>query len=1570
MKKLLALALCAVMVLSLGTFAPFAESGTILIGSYAELAAWASNGSDDAGKIIKLTADIVANDKTAAQMKSDQSGLNSWTSKPAFAGTFDGQGHSIYGLYMTGSSQAFIYSFDGTMKDVFFLEPYVKSNGGIAVIAQHSSLGIGNGAVIEEVKATYINVYVNGIVDSTDYNAAGFQAERGARFTGCWFDGRVNSTGNNYYSAFVANQQSSPVQVTDCLNTGSINVYDNRITGGFSGGVYNGKFYAKRCLNTGTISFGNPIFSILREGAEAKIESCCALSGSFTMNSVSWNSMGTYTYCYESNSPTPDTDVMAEVIADPADLFGHAEFADTWGSKTVGDNTIPVPAYFADEPFPEESYTIPIGTYAELVAWASNGSDDADKLVVLTSDITANDRTAAQMKQDQSGLNRWIPKPAFTGTFDGQGHSISGLYMSGSSQGFIGTFDGTIKNLFFIEPYVNTPGGSAVVAHRSSSGSGSSAEIEDVKATYINVYVNGIVDTASYNAAGFQSQYGAKFTGCWFDGTVNASSNSYFSGFVGNQQSSPVKVTDCLNTGTLNVPSGCVAGGFSGGVYSGRFYATRCVGAGSISFGNPIFTTLRDGSVTKVDQCYAVSGSFSMNTKAWNSSGTYTYCFNSAAPTPGTDVEATVISSCGDVSENAKFADTWGLRTVGGLTIAVPKYFAEEDFPTSGFVIEISSYEELLAWASNGSDDAGKNVILTADIVANAKTASQMQANQTGLGVWTPKPAFAGTFDGQGHSISGLYMTGASQSFIISLSGTIQNVSFIEPYLNVSGYSSVVARAGTNAPGTDYDISSVKATYINVYVNGIIDTTDVDTGGFQSQFGAIFSGCWFDGTLNALNADVIGYYSAFAANQESCPVKLTDCLNTGALNIPDDKIAGSFSGGVYTGKFDADRCVNAGVITCGNPIFSVLREGAVARLNQCYAVKGTYPFDMVSWRSSGTYTYTFNGVSDTSARAIQTVSLSTLEDLKNVSAFSATWGTKIHNGKSVTVPLYFADEAITQQALRSLIEQLAGVYAGSGEDKGHGEYTVTRTGTTLSTAQSIVSSLESRGFVKVYENTVLGDVYLAQLTKGDSLVSVNQLIKQSKTVISAMANQPLSDHLIDQYRDTAKSGAQNSLHMIKMNYFGDSFVIKLKNSHFIVIDGGIPSYELGDLLTYIESITPAGQKPVIEAWLGTHMHADHTYVVAGFNDHPGWTSRLSVEAFYFNEPSDGVNNLDSGVYKEIAATHKAISLLRTADGEVPKLYRPTIGQRYWFCDVSVDIVLSQEMIPLGSYTGGFNDSSTFYLITLDGKTFLDGGDGHQADMTFLMNTYDYTDMQVDYFKALHHGYNTWNNFTNWVSSGSTASTSVKGFRNILFPTSEAGQYNSASGSSGANAYLRSHASGTCYYAYLGTQVITFTAVTTASTAQLVSIEVISGGRDVYEKGEALDTSGLRIGLNYSNGDGSSFTKTVTEGFDGFTFGYDFSSEGEKTVTVGFDGLTDTFTVTVVPPPFTYGDLNNSGTIDTVDLSILRQYLAGSAGLIMIEEAADTNGSGTVDTVDLSILRQYLAGGAAALGPSA
>lgn len=323
---------------------------------------------------------------------------------------------------------------------------------------------------------------------------------------------------------------------------------------------------------------------------------------------------------------------------------------------------------------------------------------------------------------------------------------------------------------------------------------------------------------------------------------------------------------------------------------------------------------------------------------------------------------------------------------------------------------------------------------------------------------------------------------------------------------------------------------------------------------------------------------------------------------------------------------------------------------------------------------------------------------------------------------------------------------------GDAVDCGRNNYVLDVNGTTLKDYQSYTKVLAENGFKKHSDNGEEGinkNIYTSSYTKGELTLTVTHMEKIDKTYVIAGKNQLLSDRLIydEAYKEDNKEGAKTTLHMIELYKNGNSFVIQLKNGHFILNDGGTTS-DLPYLLDYLEKLTPGDEKPVVEAWLISHAHADHMGAINVFLTEPEYVERLYVEEVYFSAPNNDVS-LKHGGSSTVIQTEYAAKSLKTSSGEQTKVYRPITGQRYYFSDISMEIIFSQEFIELEDYSEDLNDSSTWVMYHIEGQKALLGGDGDYGEMKAIMRAYDKEYMKLDVFTNLHHGINVFDDFTNF-----------------------------------------------------------------------------------------------------------------------------------------------------------------------------------------------------------------------------
>ena len=193
------------------------------------------------------------------------------------------------------------------------------------------------------------------------------------------------------------------------------------------------------------------------------------------------------------------------------------------------------------------------------------------------------------------------------------------------------------------------------------------------------------------------------------------------------------------------------------------------------------------------------------------------------------------------------------------------------------------------------------------DIVVNANTPDTIAEWKTfiasnDLNKWvycigSASSQFAGTLDGQGYTISGIYMnaTIAERGFCgyLAESGTVQNLRLVDSYLATS----------KNCIGGIVAVSygDIKNVYTNACVVSTANSQEAAVGGIVGIFGGTatntttISNCWFDGEVEAIGMKC----SNFVAEVKAGTLTMEHCLNTGNLEVNFGNVYnGARSGGL------------------------------------------------------------------------------------------------------------------------------------------------------------------------------------------------------------------------------------------------------------------------------------------------------------------------------------------------------------------------------------------------------------------------------------------------------------------------------------------------------------------------------------------------------------------------------------------------------------------------------------------------------------------------------------------------
>ncbi|MGM9683603.1 MAG: hypothetical protein ACI3XQ_08390 [Eubacteriales bacterium] len=249
-----------------------------------------------------------------------------------------------------------------------------------------------------------------------------------------------------------------------------------------------------------------------------------------------------------------------------------------------------------------EEDPILISDASELLAFASQigGETLAGKYVKLTADIDLNPGWDASSSAPEV---TWPWKyDSFTGVFDGDGYTISGIYLEKNDKDYVGIFGGflgankslEIKNLSIVNSYIcgGTSNGYVGTLIGITSGGGTQTVLK-----CSNIYADTIVSSTKMRTGGMvgyvQKGITLTFENCVFAGSVSNSvsgSDANIGGFAGRiepSNTSTIRFNACAFYGTVRAEAATqYIGGFVG-VITNAFEENdiifeNCIAAGNI----------------------------------------------------------------------------------------------------------------------------------------------------------------------------------------------------------------------------------------------------------------------------------------------------------------------------------------------------------------------------------------------------------------------------------------------------------------------------------------------------------------------------------------------------------------------------------------------------------------------------------------------------------------------------------------------------------------------------------------------------------------------------------------------------------------------------------------------------------------------------------------------------------------------------------------------------------------------------------------------------------------------------
>ena len=193
---------------------------------------------------------------------------------------------------------------------------------------------------------------------------------------------------------------------------------------------------------------------------------------------------------------------------------------------------------------------------------------------------------------------------------------------------------------------------------------------------------------------------------------------------------------------------------------------------------------------------------------------------------------------------------------------------------------------------------------------------------------------------------------------------------------------------------------------------------------------------------------------------------------------------------------------------------------------------------------------------------------------------------------------------------------------------------------------------------------------------------------------------------------------------------GMSYLIRLSDGRFVLIDGGIGEYEEPAHLWELLCRQRADQErpPVIAAWFITHPHEDHFGCFVRFYRDYGKFVNLEHLIYNWATPDKSRGMSDTAEFDRIAAS--------LPDGTV---ITPHTGQQLRFADAVFDVLfVCEDLYP--AFINNLNDTSTVLRMTLGGHRVMWLGDAMKKTADLLCRRYSPQELACDVMQVAHHGY--------------------------------------------------------------------------------------------------------------------------------------------------------------------------------------------------------------------------------------
>lgn len=202
---------------------------------------------------------------------------------------------------------------------------------------------------------------------------------------------------------------------------------------------------------------------------------------------------------------------------------------------------------------------------------------------------------------------------------------------------------------------------------------------------------------------------------------------------------------------------------------------------------------------------------------------------------------------------------------------------------------------------------------------------------------------------------------------------------------------------------------------------------------------------------------------------------------------------------------------------------------------------------------------------------------------------------------------------------------------------------------------------------------------------------------------------------------------------------GMGYVYKLVDGTFFIIDGGVDAANSNSttsamwLFATLQELADDPDNIVISGWLITHIHVDHLGAFVDMAKDSKYTDKITVKKVIYNQPNDREMS-KAGISDRAPWMQRALNVWKP--DEIVKAHP---GQTYYFCDLKVTVLGSQDLL-MPKTNSSHNNLSVVTMVEYEGFRALYLGDAEGLMNTALEKLYG-EELDCEILQLAHHGYN-------------------------------------------------------------------------------------------------------------------------------------------------------------------------------------------------------------------------------------